>query len=231
MIEVQSLSFGYDKGLVLQDIHVKVEKNAFVAIIGPNGGGKSTFLKLLCGLLKPKAGKILIHGNHPNQLKGGIGYVPQIANFDKDFPISTLDVVLGGAIHHIPWHGHFTGKQKAKAKNALEQVDLLDYASTPFGDLSGGQAQRVLIARALMNTPEILVLDEPTASVDKEAKFKIYQLLKNLKGSVTIFFVTHEVPGLIPIADRVLCIKKTMVELDKQKVCGHFALGVYHENQ
>jgi len=230
MIRIESLSFGYDKGLVLQDINITIEKNSFVAIIGPNGGGKSTFLKLVAGLLEPSAGYISIDGSLPRSLSGKIGYVPQIAVFDKDFPISTLDVVLGGIISHLPWHGHFSKKQMQTAIDALTMVDLANYANTPFGDLSGGQAQRALIARALISQPEILILDEPTASVDKEAKSNIYGLLKKLKGKITILFVTHETPGLIPAADRVFCIQKQLAELDKQKVCGHFALGVYHEN-
>lgn len=230
MIEIQSLSFSYDKSLILQDITTSIKKNDFVAVIGPNGGGKSTFLKLLIGLLEPTAGTIKIQNKPVVNFAGKIGYVPQITTFDKDFPISTLDVVLGGAINHLPWHGHFSSSQKNQAKAALSQLDLLDFSHTPFGDLSGGQAQRALIARALMNSPEILILDEPTASVDKEAKQKIHHLLKNLKGNMTIIFVTHETPGLIPLADRVFCIQKNLLELDKNKVCGHFALGVYHEN-
>ncbi len=229
MIEFKSVSFGYDKGLVLQDVNLKIKRNDFIAIIGPNGGGKSTFLKLLAGLLTPSAGSILIHGKPPYQQVGKIGYVPQITNFDKDFPISTLEVVLGGTINQLPWYGRFTETQKNQAKQMLKELKLENVENRPFGDLSGGQAQRALIARALMNCPEILILDEPTANVDKEAKEAIHRLLKNLQHKITLFFVTHETPGLIPIADHVLCIQKTLTEMDKSKVCGHFALGVYHE--
>lgn len=229
MIEIKLLSFGYDKRLVLKDITVDVKKNEFITIIGPNGGGKTTFLKLLAGLLEPTAGTILINGLKPKKLAGQIGYVPQITNFDKEFPISTLDVVLGGAIHELPWHGHFTKKQKDHAIEVLKKLDLESLQHLPFGDLSGGQAQRVLIARALMNNPKILFLDEPTANVDKDAKHKIHELLKELKNQVTIFVVTHETPGVIPFCDRVFCIQKNLLEMNKNTVCNHFAFGVYHE--
>lgn len=227
MIEIQSLSFGYDKGLVLQDLNATIKKNEFIAIIGPNGGGKSTFLKLLAGFLKPSFGKITIYSN--KNAFPQISYVPQITNFDKDFPITTFSVVLGGAVGNLNWLGQYKKTDKQKAIDCLEQMDLLAFKDHPFGDLSGGQAQRALIARALMNQPDILILDEPTASCDKDAKNKIHEILTKLKGSTTIFLVTHETPGLIPVADRVFCIQKTLIEMDKAKVCGHFAFGVYHE--
>ena len=229
MIEIKLLSFGYDKRLVLKDISCTIKPNEFIAIIGPNGGGKTTFLKLLAGLIDPVAGSITIAGKTPTKLAGQIGYVPQITNFDKEFPISTLDVVLGGAIHELPWYGQFSKAQKEKAHAILKKLDLDHLCQLPFGDLSGGQAQRVLIARALMNDPKILFLDEPTANVDKEAKQKIHELLKELKHKVTIFVVTHETPGVIPFCDRVFCIQKTLLEMDKNTVCSHFAFGVYHE--
>ena len=229
MIEIRSLCFGYDKGMILQDINLAILKNTFISIIGPNGGGKSTFLKLLIGLLNPTSGTIEFKNYSSSKNKPIFGYVPQITTFDKEFPISTIDVVLGGGISQLPWHGHFTSKLKKQAKEALEKLDLLSFENVPFGDLSGGQAQRVLIARALMHHPQILVLDEPTASVDKEAKHKIYNLLKSLKGTMTILLVTHETPGMIPYSDRVFCIQKNLTELNKATVCGHFAFGVYHE--
>ena len=125
MIEIQSLSFSYDKGFVLQDLTATVKPNEFIAIIGPNGGGKSTFLKLLAGFLKPTFGKITIHSNKAS--KPQISYVPQITNFDKDFPITTLSVVLGGAIHRLNWLGRFKKEDKQKATQRIIQNQRTQY--------------------------------------------------------------------------------------------------------
>jgi len=227
MITFKDVYFGYDKNLVLKNIQVSIPYGEFVAIIGPNGGGKTTFLNLLCGFIKPLSGSITIQ---PDTALRQIGYVPQINSFDKDFPLSVLDLVLGGCIGQLSWTGNYSSAQKKKAMNILKDLELDSYAKHPFGDLSGGQAQRALIARALVNDPKILILDEPTANVDKTAKAKIYSLLENLKGKMTILLVTHEIPGMIPLVDRVLCIQQTLSELDKARVCGHYAFGVYHES-
>ncbi len=229
MIDIQHLNFGYDRRLILQDVSVIIPKNGFISIIGPNGGGKTTFLNLIAGFLSPLAGEVLIENHPAEEFKAHIGYVPQINRFDQDFPITALEVVLSGLIKKLPWHGQFTKKLKNQALRALHELDLHHIENTPFGDLSGGQAQRVLIARALVDSPKILILDEPTANVDKETKKTIFDLLTKLKGSMTILFVTHETPGLIPISDLVLCVQKRVTLMDKKQICSHFNLGVYHE--
>lgn len=231
MIQIKLASFGYDKRLVLKDINVTIADRELITVIGPNGGGKTTFIKLLAGLLSPLSGSVEWEGSQDRSKRHAIGYVPQITHFDKDFPISVQDVVLGGLISELPWHGRFSRAQKRQAGEILSQLKLAQLANTPFGDLSGGQAQRVLIARALVAKPQLLLLDEPTANVDKDAKELIYSVLRDLKGKMTIVVVTHETPGLIPLSDRVFCIQTELVEMMKQAVCNHFTFGVYHETR
>ena len=223
-IEVKDLSFSRDKTNILEHINLTVEQGEFIGIFGPNGGGKTTFLKLLLGLLKPQRGSIKIFGEHPESVRSRMGYVPQAKLFDLQFPISVLEVVLMGLLSEGP----YTKISKEKARSALEKVKLSDKENRPFGTLSGGQAQRVLIARALVGEPEILLLDEPTVSIDAEAEKNIYELLEELKGNITILMVTHDLQPIIAKAERLLCIQKKLSIYLPKEVCEHFAMGLYH---
>lgn len=227
-IEVKNLSFSYEESLILENISVSIGIGEFVGIFGPNGGGKTTFLKLLMGLLKPKAGTVEVLGEAPKTVRKKMGYVPQTATFDKQFPISALEVVLMGCLSEVSPLGFFTSKSKKKAKEALSRVGMLEKEGQAFGTLSGGQAQRVLIARALVTNPEILLLDEPTASIDSEAEQAIYELLESLKGIMTILMVTHDLQAIAKKVGRLLCIQKQLTSFSPSEVCEHFALGLYH---
>jgi zinc transport system ATP-binding protein len=218
-IEVQDLFFSYDDTPILEKVELKIKKGEFIGIFGPNGGGKTTFLKLLMGFLKPQKGSISLSCER-------IGYVPQAAQFDRQFPISALEVVLQGC-SFSPW-GFFSDKSKARAKLALSQVGLQGRESQAFGTLSGGQAQRVLIARALVSDPDLLLLDEPTASIDTDAEEVIYRLLSELKGKITILMVTHDLQAILQKADRLLCIQRELSSYSPAEVCEHFAVGLYH---
>ncbi len=220
-IEVKNLSFNRDRTAILQEINLLVKEGEFVGIFGPNGGGKTTFLKLLLGLLKPTSGSIKIFGVSPEEARTRIGYVPQAKLFDPQFPISVLDVVLLGLLSKK--------RDPKKAKEALRKVDLLDKENRPFGTLSGGQAQRVLIARALVGEPDILLLDEPTVSIDAEAEKTIYGLLTALQGSITILMVTHDLQPILGKADKLVCIHQKLSAYLPREVCEHFALGLYHD--
>lgn len=227
-ILVEDLSFGYDKTPLLERVFLSIHEGEFIGIFGPNGGGKTTLLKLLLGLLSPQKGKIELFGNPPQHVSAQIGYVPQIARFDKDFPISVLDVVLMGCLSELSWWGGYPKSAKEQARRSLEAVGLLELANQSFGTLSGGQAQRVLIARALVNNPKLLVLDEPTASVDPQAEMQIYELLEGLTPRLTIIMVTHDLQTIIDKAERLLCVHKQVTSLKAKEVCEHFALGLYH---
>lgn len=222
-IEVKEVSFSRNKTLILDSINLSVEEGEFVGIFGPNGGGKTTFLKLLLGLLKPNHGSIKIFDKSPEMARSRMGYVPQAKLFDPQFPISVLDVVLMGLLSK-----KMTRQTKEKARYFLEKVHLADKANKPFGTLSGGQAQRVLIARALVGNPDILLLDEPTVSIDAEAEKTIHELLSEMRGKITILMVTHNLQPLLKKADRLVCIQQKLSIYQAKEVCEHFALGLYH---
>lgn len=228
IIEVNDLHFHREKTAILSALNFSVCKGEFIGIFGPNGGGKTTFLKLLLGLLKPSSGTVQIYGQNPEIVRSCIGYVPQAKLFDPQFPITVLEVVLMGLLSKSNWRGAYREESKRKARKALEKVNLLDKENHPFGTLSGGQAQRVLIARALVGDPEILLLDEPTVSIDADAERNIYELLGALKGHITILMVTHDLQAIISRAEKLVCIQQKLSTYLPQEVCQHFTLGLYH---
>lgn len=224
IIEIDHLFFSYDHHSVLSNVSIEINHGEFVGIIGPNGGGKTTLIKLILGFLQPTQGKIeiLVPSNQ-------IGYVPQSLKFDREFPISVLEVVLSGLLSRLPWYGFFSKRDYQMAEEALEQVGLLNYKNHPFGQLSGGQAQRVLIARAIVNHPLLLLLDEPTASVDSQAEADIYAILKRMQGKMTILMVTHDLSAAVNYVERLLCVQGRVSSLHPSEVCEHYAMGLYHD--
>jgi zinc transport system ATP-binding protein len=227
-VSVKNLSFSYQEMLVLNEISFDVLSGQFIGIIGPNGGGKTTLLKLILGFLKSNTGSIQVFGKAPAAARQKMAYVPQSLRFDKQFPICVMELVLEGRLAHLPWYGCFSRKDKQIAEHALERVGLADLRNRPLGSLSGGQAQRALIARALASEPQLLILDEPTASVDAQAEMEIYAILKKLQGNMTILMVTHNLQAVIELVEKVICIQKTALILDPKQVCEHYAFGLYH---
>jgi zinc transport system ATP-binding protein len=217
MIDVDHLFFQYEETEILHDVTFSIKAGEFIGIFGPNGGGKTTLLKLLMGFLKPSRGAVRIGIERCE-----IGYVPQLASFDKQFPISVLEVVAMGALFQP------SSVAKRMAKEALARVGLTGKEEEPFGALSGGQAQRALIARAIVGNPKIIFLDEPTANIDAEAETLIDRLLAELKGSITIVMVTHDLQSVMKKVDRLLCVQRRVTTFSPEKVCEHFALGLYH---
>ena len=227
-ISVRDLTFCYNDAPVLTAVNIDIETGEFMGIIGPNGGGKSTLLKLLLGLLQPDAGTIRILGKSPKESLESIGYVPQHPRFDRSFPISVLELVLMGRLKWLPWWGSYCKQDHDLAQEALREVGIENLADRALGTLSGGQMQRALIARALASKPKILLLDEPTASVDKDAEGQIFSLLKNLSQDITIILVTHDLKTAVQMVDRIICVERTASTFKASEVCEHFALGLYH---
>jgi len=228
VVNFEQVTFSYQHTPVLKDVSLRVNEGEFVGIIGPNGGGKTTLLKLMMGFLKPTSGSIQIFGNQPlNSLKS-IAYVPQTARFDRQFPISVMELVLSGRLSKLPWYGQYSQIDKVKAIEALERVGLAKLHGSTFGNLSGGQAQRALIARALVSEPKLLLLDEPTASVDAEAEADIYKILESLKGEMTMIMVTHDLAAVVNKLERVILVQGGAISLTPAEVCEHFAVGLYH---
>lgn len=228
IVNIAELDFSYNHTPVLQNVNVEISAGEFVGIIGPNGGGKTTLLKLLMGFLKPTRGKIEIFGTAPKHAMGNIGYVPQRLPFDKQFPISVKEVVLTGRVGNLPWYGFYTAADRRAAEEALERVNLLPFQNVPFGSLSGGQAQRALIARAIVSNPKLLLLDEPTSSVDINAQSDIFDILNSLREEMTLLMVTHDLTAVIEHVQRILCVQGVVFPLGRDEVCKHFAFGLYH---
>ena len=210
MIDIKNLSFAYDKEKVLEDINLTVEQKDFLAIIGPNGGGKSTLLKLILGINTTKQGSIKVLSKAPKKSLSQIGYVPQNTNVNTDFPIKVIEVVMMGHVDgKRPLFGY--GKDEiACAMGALSQVGMADFAQTKIGSLSGGQRQRVMIARALCAHPQILILDEPTSSIDITGQREIYELLKVLNEHITVIVVSHDISVILEYANKAAHINKTL---------------------
>ncbi len=229
VISIKNLFFGYTPDQpVLYDVCLDIQQTEFIGIIGPNGGGKTTLLKLLLGFLQPWQGSITILGKPATSYPNDIAYVPQALHYDKQFPISVLDLVLGGRLSKLAWWGAFSKEDKEQALFALEQVQLIDFKDRPFGTLSGGQAQRALIARALAQEPKILLLDESMACVDIQAEAEIYDVLNKIRSKLTILMVTHDIRAIIQQVQRVICVQGKVLTLKPGDVCEHFALGLYH---
>ncbi|MBI1932656.1 MAG: ABC transporter ATP-binding protein [Ignavibacteriales bacterium] len=208
-IELQNITAGYKLSLpIITDINLNIEEKEFLGIIGPNGGGKTTLLKVILGLIKPNKGKILINGKENNS-EHKIGYVPQYSNFDKTYPISVKDVVSMGIKKKTDFHF---------VESALTQVNLLHKISSQIGHLSGGEQQRVLIARALATNPNILLLDEPTASIDTQTGNNIYELLTELNKEKTIILVSHDIGAISRSVKKIACLNKKLVYHNSKEV-------------
>jgi len=208
-LEVAGLSFGYTDQVILEDVSFTLREGEFVTLVGPNGGGKTTLLRLLLGLLKPWTGEIRVYGRSLEEQKHLMGYVPQHGIFDRKFPLTVEEMVLHGRVKPFGWYSR---EDRARVWQALEQVGLREYAHHSFSALSGGQLQRALIARALVSEASLLFLDEPSASIDSESEKQLFALLRSLKGEKTILLVTHDTAFVNTITDRVLCIHRTLCE-------------------
>lgn len=227
-IEVSDLSAGYGTEHVIQDINFRVRKNDFFGIIGPNGGGKSTLLKVILGLLEPMNGTVLVYGTPPKIGRKYIGYVPQYAEYDKAFPISVWDVVLMGRRSvrgSSPW---YSAEDKKAAAEALKTVKMAEYKNRHISELSGGQRQRVFVARALVSHPKILLLDEPTASVDQSMQESLYTLLKKLNKKIAIVLVTHDIGIISSYVTRVACLNRYMFIHDEKIITKEMLEATYH---
>jgi len=206
-IEAKNLSFSYESSQnVLQDASFRIERGDFVSIIGPNGGGKTTLVLLMLGLLEPTEGEIRIFGLPPAEARGKIGYLAQHIGVDASFPVSVLDVVRMGCADRAGFFHVFGGADKTAAQDALDAVGIGDFAGRSFSALSGGQRQRVLIARALASQPELLLLDEPASNLDVQVGSDFYELLGRLNRNMTIATVSHDMAFVSEYVRTVLCV-------------------------
>lgn len=213
VIEIKDVSLSFGSVPVLDNVSLTVERGDFMAVLGPNGGGKSTLLKVMLGLLKPDSGSVSVLGETPGAVGERIGYLPQYTHVSSFFPITVVDAVLMGTVR--PGLMGLSGlsrpsKELDKAKEALERVDMLDHADRRLAGLSGGQRQRVFIARALVGSPELLLLDEPTASVDSSHRSSLFSLLTVLNREMTVIMVSHDISALASGVKSVACVNRDL---------------------
>ena len=209
IISVNNLWFAYNQATVLEDINLHVDKLDFVCIVGPNGGGKTTLLKLLVGLLQPMQGSVQIAGHSPLDIRSRVGYMPQHAYLDPHFPVSVLDVVLMGRLGEGRIIGPYRKADREAAMEVLNQVGLAEVCRKPFSALSGGQQQRVLLARALVCDPKLLLLDEPTANLDLMVEGELLELLRALNERVTVVLVSHNLGFVSKLVKKIVCVNRT----------------------
>ncbi len=207
-IHIENLDFSYGRISVLEQANLSISEKEFVCMVGPNGGGKTTLLKLLLGLLEPQAGTVSVFGESPSAGRKKIGYLPQHAHLDSKFPVTALDVVLMGRLGKTRSMGPYTKADQAIAHDMLNRVGLHKLEKRPLAALSGGQRQRVLIARALASEPRLLLLDEPTSSLDDYVERELYDLLLELNKELTVVVVTHDISFVSSYVDKVVCVNR-----------------------
>lgn len=217
IIEIKDVTAGYGKKVAIENISLSIKKEEFVGIIGPNGSGKTTLLKVIMGTLKPFKGSVSVLGTSPEKVLKKMGFVPQFFNDDPFQPFITLEVVLFGL---YPVLGPFKRVRKKEVKmcmEALRQVGMEEMAQEPFGHLSGGQMRRVMIARAIVGKPEILILDEPTSGLDVESQRRVISLLAELQDRLhlTVLLVTHNINQVVQYISTVVYIKRKLYAVGK----------------
>jgi zinc transport system ATP-binding protein len=206
VVSLREVDFAYGAAPVLSDVTCHVHDGDFVSIIGPNGGGKSTLMRLMLGLVTPRRGQVRLLGRPPAETRLRVGYMPQHLQIDPLFPMTVEDLVLTGRLSGTLPAGPYRGADRAAADAALAACEASDLRDRSFASLSGGQRQRVLIARALACAPEVLMLDEPTASLDPRVQDELYALLKRLNERMTVVIVSHDVSVVSQHVNRVFCV-------------------------
>lgn len=225
-IRIRDLDFSYNGTPILQGVNLEIMARDSLCIVGPNGGGKTTLLKLILGLLKPNRGEIEVLGLPPEKSRLRIGYVPQYARYDPQFPVTVLDVVLMGRLDRI-FCGPYAKKDKEAALAALAEMGLADLAGRLFAEISGGQRQRVLIARALAAEGELLILDEPTANIDAASEEHLFELLAKLNERLTVMLVTHDVGFASKFFKSIVCVNRQVVLHPTSELTGDLIRNMY----
>ena len=210
VVRLEDVWLHYDGASILEGVSLSIEHGDFLGLIGPNGGGKTTVLKVILGLVKPSHGKVLVLGQTPERGRRFIGYVSQHNLFDHDFPVSVWDVVLMGRYGRAGLLRRYSGEDRRTAQKALQTMGMLDYKNRQVGKLSGGEQQRVFIARALVSEPRLLLLDEPTASVDPTMQTEFYELLERLKEQMAIVLVSHDISAISIYVDKIACLNRQL---------------------
>jgi len=227
-IVLEQVSFAYDREPVLEDVNLRINPGEFIGVIGPNGGGKTTLLRLILGLLKPDTGTVRVFGRPPEEVSHLIGYVPQHLQFDPAFPATVMDLIHMGQIGRR--RELIRGHEQEAADRALRLVELESYKNTNFASLSGGQRQRALIARALAAGPRMLLFDEPTANVDSSSGKRLYRILAELNKQMTILIVSHDIGFVSRHITSVVCVNRTVVIHPTSSLAGQNIIDLYGQD-
>lgn len=212
IIEIKNLSAGYDGRTVLRDVNLTIYERDFLGVIGPNGGGKTTLIKCILGLLKPFGGEILFHSQLPSSGKGqlSMGYLPQYNSIDRKFPITVEEVILSGLSSQKPLASRFTNAHREKARSVIARMGLEGMEDRAIGALSGGQLQRALLGRAIISDPEVVILDEPSTYIDKRFEARLYELLAEINRDCAIILVSHDIGTVLQQVKSIACVNETL---------------------
>ncbi|MGI6232534.1 MAG: metal ABC transporter ATP-binding protein [Prevotella sp.] len=205
-IVLKDITVRYGEKTVLEHVNLRVEDHDYLGIIGPNGGGKTTLVKVILGMMKPAEGEVLYFRDGKQVKNLTMGYLPQYNNIDRKFPISVYDVVLSGLTDQKCWFRPFTRQQRQQVEDTIDRMELRGLEHRHIGALSGGQLQRALLARAVVSCPEVLILDEPNTYVDKKFQEQMYQMLTDINSLCTLIVVTHDVASILPSAKHFACV-------------------------
>jgi zinc transport system ATP-binding protein len=227
IVAFEDVSFRYRDYPVLEDVNLKIQPKEFAWIVGPNGGGKTTLVKLMLGLYKPATGRITVFGTSPVNARPRIGYMPQHAHLDLNFPVTVLDVALMGCIGNKVKAGPFSTSERKSAFRALEAVGLKSLMRRALSELSGGEQRRLLIARALACDPQMLVLDEPTANLDRKVERELFDILRRLNQQLTIVMVSHDPAFVSDFVEQVICVNRTVAVHPTAAMQGDSILELY----
>ena len=218
LIQIRNLSVGYGQNIVLHNVSLSIQQFDFIGVIGPNGGGKTTLLKALLGLLLPFSGEIVFDESMTEGNSHRIGYLPQINNIDRKFPVTVFDVVRSGLMSRKRLTGRYSLEENDRANKLMSEMGIYNIRSKAIGELSGGQIQRALLCRALVNNPKLLVLDEPNTYVDNRFERELYEKLKILNDKLAILLVSHDLGTISTYVKSYACVNGSLHYHEGNKV-------------
>jgi zinc transport system ATP-binding protein len=210
VVQVENVSFSFNHEPIIERANLTIRHKDFVWVVGPNGGGKTTLMKIILGLLQPDTGRVRVFGNDIDSVRRRIGYVPQQPQLDRRFPITVNEVVLMGRLSGGARPGGYSAEDREAARSALDMVDLAIMAPRSLHELSGGQQRRLLIARALACEPDLLILDEPTANLDRAMEAELFDLLRDLNKRMTVLMVSHDPAFVSDFVEHVVCVNRVV---------------------
>lgn len=227
IIQIERLTAGYDEKTVLKDINLTIYDDDYLGIIGPNGGGKTTLMRIILGLKAPKEGRIRYFKEGKNVKEICMGYLPQYNALDRDFPISVYEVVLSGLSRTKKLFSRYTQQHHAQVEETLKKLQLEDFKERPIKALSGGQLQRVLLARSIVGKPDVVILDEPNTYIDRRFQKQMYEMLEQINKECAIVIVSHDIASVINNAKHIACVNHHLhyhstTEMPKERLEEHF---------